>query len=391
MSGILGGARGRKGIASMSIHTKHDAETGRVFSPAKAFTLVELLVVIGIIALLISILLPALGRARESAMEVQCQSNLRQIGQAILMYTGDNQGILPIGNWDGLYDIERWQDKHQPFPELPSSTQTSRETFWDVLVQPYIGAAGNTLNATGAGTAASGVRQVFMCPEAVAQGLVSDVTNVGGTYVCHPRLMPWLVSWSDTQVDPVTQRPIQPYRIAHIKRSSDICLIFDGALFIQSITDMTTGVTSTGFALGSSVPIAYRIDDGRASYNEGARADSTPGTTYLTDSYGSANFGPTGGTPGNTPPGINAGQPIDLAPDDTPGQWTGFINTDTWQYSCTGVPTSAPINGSGNIRFRHMGNTQCNALCVDGHVDVFNYNPRTQTTDLTRGRINVNP
>jgi prepilin-type N-terminal cleavage/methylation domain-containing protein/prepilin-type processing-associated H-X9-DG protein len=58
----------------------------------KAFTLVELLVVVGIIALLVSMLLPALNRARETAVEAQCLNNLRQLVNANMMYATENKG-----------------------------------------------------------------------------------------------------------------------------------------------------------------------------------------------------------------------------------------------------------------------------------------------------------
>jgi prepilin-type N-terminal cleavage/methylation domain-containing protein/prepilin-type processing-associated H-X9-DG protein len=69
----------------------------RASSPARGFTLIELLVVIAIIAVLVAMLLPALSKARQAAMKVECLSNLRQVHMAFALYALSNRDQVPLG------------------------------------------------------------------------------------------------------------------------------------------------------------------------------------------------------------------------------------------------------------------------------------------------------
>jgi len=95
----------------------------------RAFTLVELLTVIAIIGVLAGILIPIVGRARESARATQCSSNLRQIGMGLFLFANDNRGLLPpaVGVQPGGEAEVQWTKWLDGYLPKQGTSETARE------------------------------------------------------------------------------------------------------------------------------------------------------------------------------------------------------------------------------------------------------------------------
>ena len=161
------------------------------------FTLVELLVVIGIIAVLIGVLLPVLGKAREQANALKCLSNVRQLGLATQMFAQDHKGYMPTcsdNSWAVYNDPSRTKFVYRTNTGGPAVVFDSYSS-----IVPYLGKKQDDSNSFL--NLPNGQSQVFVCPSDVWQdgsptagyAIVSNVVSPPGDTL---RLFPYFL-WSE--------------------------------------------------------------------------------------------------------------------------------------------------------------------------------------------------
>jgi prepilin-type N-terminal cleavage/methylation domain-containing protein/prepilin-type processing-associated H-X9-DG protein len=300
-------------------------------STNRAFTLVELLVVIGIIAVLIAIILPALNQAKAASNSTACLANLRQIGQTIQMYALANKGLLPYGYWNGAN-----------VPGGPGDP--NKATDWAVLLTNTLASRQHGLSYTDEAGKSGGTKELFRDKDTVEGNAVTH-------YSAHPRLMPDLND-VDVAIAILTGQTVylKPYKLAKIRRASEVVVIMDG-------TQIRTLPGSTDPNLWGAYATTYKLD-GSARY-QGPTAN---GRSYLLFDW----------------PGATNDKSIDPGP-----------NTDA---SAVAGGLTGP---DGNIRWRHMRFKQANFLFCDGHAEPralkkASVGATEGVCDLKRGNINVN-
>jgi prepilin-type N-terminal cleavage/methylation domain-containing protein/prepilin-type processing-associated H-X9-DG protein len=262
----------------------------------KAFTLVELLVVIGIIAVLIGLLLPSLQSARRQANQVKCLASLKEIGNGFAMYAQDNKGVWPCAVHDygnPTYPLPagrmlRWQDRLLPYisninnvddykdipNKVPNDMMKKTSVLWGCPAYRLL--EGETPNGAGA-SIDDEVRNGYsmnVYPELPGPSLNRNKPYIQGS---NPPYQGSLATSVQTG---------RYYKAVEWKKSSDRLLLGEGlAYFIQMSPAARVGSTFTPASMPwwpfqNTAPIS-RWETNCYFWVEGTR-HAPPGTTQVT-------------------------------------------------------------------------------------------------------------